>query len=369
MSRLNIRILLFSLLALGAALALPSAAEAMSCRAHASGAFVCDARESQPAFSAPRYPYGSVYFSTSYVWLDDFTDLYTQPSFDAPVDGTLEAGLLYSTVDGLQRDAAGNLWYGVRGKWAPAANVHPIEESSLAGVQIHEMPGRPFGWVRHSVRAAEEPGTFADESVPWTWRYSFVGIYDVARGPEGHIWYDIGGGQWIKDVYLSLVDVAERPEGVDEDDFWVEVDLYEQVFAAYEGDRIVYAGLVATGLDRWPTNEGLFEVWAREEETPMYGGVSGDDYYYLEDVPYAMFFDEEIALHGAYWHNDFGAKRSHGCVNMTPRDAEWVFYWSENAPDGTLKVSVHSTDPDHFLVKYEADLQLNLRERLLSNAN
>jgi len=146
------------------------------------------------------------------------------------------------------------------------------------------------------------------------------------------------------------VDPSPRPEGVGEEEFWVEVDLYEQVMAAYEGDRMVYAGIVATGIPPFDTNEGLFQVWAREEETHMYGGEL-DDYYYLQDVPHTQFFDEEIALHGAYWHNDFGAFRSHGCVNMPPRDAEWVFYWSKNAPN-TLWVYVHESEPDHLLARY-----------------
>ncbi|HSM55100.1 MAG TPA: L,D-transpeptidase, partial [Candidatus Sulfomarinibacteraceae bacterium] len=75
-----------------------------------------------------------------------------------------------------------------------------------------------------------------------------------------------------------------------------------------------------------------------------------------QDVPHTMFFDGDIALHGAYWHNDFGAPRSHGCVNMTPRDAEWVWYWSEEGPNDDLWVYVYSSPQDYFLQEYGNDL-------------
>jgi lipoprotein-anchoring transpeptidase ErfK/SrfK len=147
----------------------------------------------------------------------------------------------------------------------------------------------------------------------------------------------------VEQSHLGLIDVDARPAGVARDQFWVEVDLYQQTVAAYEGDRLVYATLVSTGLPGFETNEGLFTVYARHLEWDMWGGDVGDDYYYLEDVPHTMFFDKDIALHGAYWHDNFGEVRSHGCVNMPPRSAEWVYYWSEDAPDETLWVWVHTS--------------------------
>jgi lipoprotein-anchoring transpeptidase ErfK/SrfK len=93
----------------------------------------------------------------------------------------------------------------------------------------------------------------------------------------------------------------------------------------------------------------------------MSGAEGKVDYYLVEDVPHTMFFDipNEIALHGAYWHDRFGYKHSHGCVNMPPLDAEWVFNWSaDTAPINTqatddegLWVWVHTSDPQNYLIK------------------
>ena len=129
----------------------------------------------------------------------------------------------------------------------------------------------------------------------------------------------------------------------------MDVDLTQQIFAAYEGDRLVYAGLVSSGLSRWPTRVGLNQVWERRELTPMEGGVEGDDYYFIDDVPHNLFFDGEIALHGAPWHDDFGRPKSHGCVNMAPYTAEWVYNWSEHAPND-LWVWVHWANFEEVLL-------------------
>lgn len=333
-------------------------ADAADCRRSAAGVYVCDARPEPPTFSGPGFLSGSLMFNRNYVWLEDHAPLYTEPSFNADiaVEGTV--GILYYTVEGIVTDEAGNQWYKVAdNEYAPSETIYHYEPSRLTGLEVNRQPERPFGWVMQRAQPSPAPDEPPAEDTEWLPRYMFVEIFDVALGAEGWLWMDIGDGRWIKQTNLALVDISPRPEEVGEDEFWVGVDLFEETFAAYEGDRMVYAGLTATGLEGWETNEGLFTVYARHHEWPMWGGDPGDDYYYLQDVPHTMFFDDDIALHGAYWHNDFGAPRSHGCVNMTPRDAEWVWYWSEDAPNEDLWVHVYSSPQDYFLQEYGNDLQ------------
>lgn len=320
-------------------------AEAAECYPTETGIYVCDARQQRPTFASPGYVPGSIFFNTTYAWLADYAPLYTAPGGPIADEGT--EGILYYTIE-----ETVDSWYRVGPDlWANAADMYPYEESRFAGVEVYEQPERPFGWVLQRVQPRATPDADAAEEDPWVRRYDLIEIYDVAEGEDGWVWFDIGRDQWIKQTYLALVDVSPRPEGVGPADFWVEVDLYEQIFAAYEGDRLVYAGLTSTGLENFETNEGLFTIYARNKEWPMWGGEVGVDYYYLQDVPHTMFFDGEIALHGAYWHDAFGAVRSHGCVNMPPRDAEWVWYWSENAR-GDVWVWVHSSEQDTLLEKY-----------------
>ena len=218
--------------------------------------------------------------------------------------------------------------------------------SEFQGVEVKEQPVRPFGWFVQDTVPSSEPDGEPDDSFDELSRFDFFQVYDAVLGDEDWLWYDIGDGRWVRQTQVSLVHVSPRPLGVGPDDFWTEVDLYEQTFAAYEGDQMVYATLISSGLNRWPTREGLFRVWDRFESYKMSGAEGKIDYYFIEDVPYIMYFDDVtgIALHGTYWHDRFGYKHSHGCVNMPILDSEWTYQWSAEAPDD-LWVWVHTSDP------------------------
>ncbi len=113
---------------------------------------------------------------------------------------------------------------------------------------------------------------------------------------------------------------------------WVDIDLSGQRVTAYEGDQAVASFLVSTGRANTPTLTGQFRVYVKLRATPMSGPG-----YYLPGVPFTMYFYEGYALHGTYWHSNFGTPMSHGCVNLRTPDAEWLFNF---ASVGTL-VNVH----------------------------
>lgn len=127
-----------------------------------------------------------------------------------------------------------------------------------------------------------------------------------------------------------------RPAGVGPTERWIDVNLSTQTLVAYEGDKAVYDSLVSSGMYNHPTVTGQFRIWLRFRSQTMDGRRLGYNYY-LEDVPYVMYFYEDYALHGTFWHNNFGTPMSHGCVNLPTPVAEWIFNWSEL---GTL-VNVH----------------------------
>ncbi len=127
-----------------------------------------------------------------------------------------------------------------------------------------------------------------------------------------------------------------RPFGVGPKERWIDVNLTTQTLTAYEGDVPVLTTLISSGLRRTPTVTGQFRIYLTYTSQTMDGRRLGYDYY-LENVPYVMYFYKDYALHGTFWHNNFGTPMSHGCVNMRTSDAEWLFYW---ASIGTL-VNVH----------------------------
>ena len=104
-------------------------------------------------------------------------------------------------------------------------------------------------------------------------------------------------------------------------------DLSTQTLYAYEGGKQIMEMRVSTG--KWnPTPTGNFKIWLRLRATRMSGG-EGADYYNLPNVPYTMFYYGDYGLHGAYWHNNFGHKMSHGCTNLRIVDARDLYNWAE----------------------------------------
>lgn len=113
---------------------------------------------------------------------------------------------------------------------------------------------------------------------------------------------------------------------------WIEVNLSAQTLNAWEGDTLVMSTNISSGLPATPTVTGRFRIGNKYSAQHMSGPG-----YSLPNVPWVMYFYGGYAIHGAYWHNNFGAPMSHGCVNMRPGEAEMLYSW---APAGT-EVYVH----------------------------
>ncbi|MGB8331997.1 MAG: L,D-transpeptidase, partial [Polyangiales bacterium] len=120
-----------------------------------------------------------------------------------------------------------------------------------------------------------------------------------------------------------------RPGDVPAKARWIHVDLSEQTLVAYEGDNPVYATVISSGKAGYEPPTGLFEIQQKYISTTMNSTDPIDGFYEVEEVPWSLFYHGGYALHGAYWHTDFGNVRSHGCTNVAPVDARWLYYWSD----------------------------------------
>lgn len=113
---------------------------------------------------------------------------------------------------------------------------------------------------------------------------------------------------------------------------WIDIDLSDQMTYAYDGNELINSFVVSTGTWEHPTVIGQFYIYVKYEYADMAGPG-----YYLPNVPYVMYFYKGYGIHGTYWHNNFGVPMSHGCINLTIPDSEWLYYWADV---GTL-VNIH----------------------------
>ena len=271
---------------------------------------------------------------------------------NAPVFGSVEDALAYKKNKAVKRiDVSfgyisyidSQVVYGKRvymiapGQWMTANDVSRVSAPVFQGVEVTQMPPRPFGWVltylspQGYVETKRTPGYGTED---YTGRrlqnHDLVWIYDVAEDGD-YEWYLVGPNEWVEGRFIARVlPETTPPDGVD-NGRWIEVNLYEQTIAVYDQNELAFATLVASGLEPFWTRPGLFQIYEKLETTPMRGAFEADrsDAYYLEDVPWTMYFDDARALHGAYWRANLGFPQSHGCVNLSIGDAHWLFDWAE----------------------------------------
>ena len=104
---------------------------------------------------------------------------------------------------------------------------------------------------------------------------------------------------------------------------WLEIDLSDQRLFAWEGNTQVHAVIVSTGKSGTPTRIGEFSIQQKLPQQRMQGAG-----YNLPNVPHVMYYSGNYAIHGAYWHNNFGVPVSHGCINVAPDQASWFYNWA-----------------------------------------
>lgn len=176
-------------------------------------------------------------------------------------------------------------------------------------------------------------------------------------------------GASIATFYGEDVEVPEKPSQIAsrpvlgasaEGERYIEVDLSEQKLKAWDGSNLFLETSVSSGLPWFPTPQGEFRIWAKLRYTRMEGG-EGRYYYNLPNVPFVMYFQNSAVpgyrgygLHGAYWHNDFGRVRSHGCVNLPIPISEKLYYWSSpSLPEGKSSVFASEDNPGTRIIIHE----------------
>jgi hypothetical protein len=241
------------------------------------------------------------------------------------------------------------IWYRVWGGYMHRAHTQPVENhlspvlSQIpGGNQISEV-GVPFTQsMKYNTTDGWQPlYRLYYQSTHW--------IRDISEGPDGEPWYRIQDE--VDHSYTYFVPAAHmRPIPAEEltpispevDPFKkrIEVSIARQTLTAYENDKVVLQADICSGLfqrkiaGKIPTKTptGTFNVEIKMASKHMGDGVMTDDIdaYELPGVPWCSFFVPQIgvAIHGTYWHTNYGTPMSHGCINMRPEEAKWIFRWT-----------------------------------------
>ncbi len=232
----------------------------------------------------------------------------------------------------------GKRYYMVQpGGWMTANDVSRVSAPTFQGLEFTTTPKREFGWVLTYLsqtgyaQTKRTPGYANDDYTEhYLVNHEVVWVYDVEE-VNGEEWYKVGPEEWVHQNLIARVYPNTTPPVGVTGGRWIEVNLHEQTLAVYDNYELVFATIIASGLDPFWTRPGLFQIYESYESTPMYGSFEADrsDAYYLEDVPWTLYFDEARALHGAYWRANLGFPQSHGCVNLSVGDAHWIFNWAD----------------------------------------
>ncbi|HVU02323.1 MAG TPA: L,D-transpeptidase [Polyangiaceae bacterium] len=238
----------------------------------------------------------------------------------------------------------------------PLDRTSIVKPSTFHGVVLGEGEDLPVAIVtkQWALRYVERKpgllapvGTFAfREGIKLTGRtVPFEGVKFWEGVQEGRTVPDGGAPEHVFVAPSSALVIEKRkgyPSVASGNRKWIDVSIRDQSLVAYEGEKAVYVTLVSTGLagladpEKAPaTVRGTYMIHTKHVSSTMDGDEDVSDSYSLRDVPFVQYFHKGYALHAAYWHDQFGKVRSHGCINLAPRDAAWLFEWTDpQVPEG-----------------------------------
>lgn len=256
--------------------------------------------------------------------------------------------------------------------------------STFAGIDLVDTPppAWPFGWViADNRKAATARATAAKKGAP-AGKLAHRQIVPILEERGGYV--RVGDGQWLDRKSVRIARKRPRPAARDAAAKWIDVDRDEQVLIAYDGETPVFATLVSSGRRKADTPPALYRIRSKSSLTKMAAEESEASNYVVSEVPWATRFRSGLYFHAAYWHDRFGTAQSHGCVNLSPADAKWVYDWTTPAMPpgwnelevripGSMMVRVFDAahpDPEEFDYAKEAVERAKIRkqEALLKKA-
>lgn len=250
-------------------------------------------------------------------------------------------------VEGQAVRANNNIWFKTEGGYAYSSAIQPVQE--IENKPEPEKAKEKF-WGEITVPFTDAR-TAANPDLRRAIRFYYTTVYrivDAKQDAKAQWWYRVtdgwsrGGGLWVLASHIRRITPEEMtPLSPSVTDKRVEVNLKTQTMVAYENGSQVLSTIMCSGAYGFGTPRGTHKVLFKNPTLRMRGG-SGANYYDLPGVPFCTFITwSGVAIHGAYWHNDWGRPRSHGCLNVPADVARW--YWRWTSPEAPYQPSVFYT--------------------------
>ncbi len=278
-------------------------------------------------------------------WLDGGRKIPHLAAYKAPryavIAGRVKRFTGVAVIDSfVPGDAAQNRRMAVTadGRLIPVSKLKPNTGSTWHGVALGKKTGLdlPLGFVTN--RSGAPVFELSDTETKRVGEVSFratVNLNGKVRNRQGKRYVQLKDENWILSDDAAIAALPSKlPSFATGRQKWIDLSIVSQTIVAWEGQTPVYVTMVSTGKDglgdpktTHSTPRGTYRIREKHVTTTMDSTDVGNAFE-LRDVPWVQYFHHGYALHAAYWHDDYGKVRSHGCVNMSPIDARWFFFWS-----------------------------------------
>ena len=286
----------------------------------------------------------------------DQAGVHSEPDPEAPRSGERR----YDDIVNILGEAQGvghydvnPLWYQVVGGYIYSPWVQPVAYRFNRPIAQVEPSGL-LAWVTVPYTDAR---THPDPNLRRRYRLYYDAIFRVVdvQIPDvrsGQVWYGLRDGltwgdvHWVKAEHLRIIPPQEMtPLSPEVKDKRILIELGKQWLTCFEGQDAVFDTRIASGKSGMVTPLGIHRVLKKAPTEHIAGGADGDRYN-LPGTGFVTYFTErEVAIHGVYWHNDYGRRRSHGCVNAPTAAAQWVYRWTRpDVPYATSRVVAREND-------------------------
>lgn len=281
--------------------------------------------------------------------------------YDEPKSGNVRFAVYQNDVLPVLETARGealngnnDLWYRFAEGWVYTANVQPIRpyrmpteireiETQIQNVFGDLVPGFwgeiivPQTLARNAVAGA--PAVLSDDSNMWLFYGSTHRVVESIPDRDGFLWYKVADDKrqappyYVLARHMRMITPEELAPIHPGRNKRMEVNLTTQRINCYEDDLLVHTTLCASGGSGFRTPIGDHAVVYKQISRHMYSdpeeeAFSDPDYFDLPGVPFNTFFTTMgHAIHGTFWHGDYGRPRSHGCLNVTPEESRWLWRW------------------------------------------